>query len=183
MLMITISDNSASIWAQVLAGTGTHINEVLAAHGFERLRINSRTPGREEAYKQYGWGQTTPYEMCRLFEKIRTGRMVSPAASEEMYRVLTRVYWSGEALSRIPPYVQAASKQGALSRSRSETVLVNAPHGDYVFCAVSKNQEDTGWNDDNEGYRLMRDVSRECWRHFEPEYGWEPEAKVSEWNR
>jgi len=183
MLMITISDNSASYWAQHLAGTGTQINDVLAAHGFENLRINSRTPGREDAYKEYGWGQTTPYEMCRLFELIRFGKAVSPAASEEMYRILTRVYWSGEALSQIPPWVQTASKQGALSRSRSETVLVNAPHGDYVFCAVTRNQEDTGWDDDNEGYQLMRYVSRACWRHFEPDYGWEPATKVGEWNR
>lgn len=33
--------------------------------------------------------------------------------------VSARIYWDGEALSRIPPYVQAASKQGALDRSRS----------------------------------------------------------------
>ncbi len=183
MLMITISDNSASIWAQQLAGTGARINETLAAHGFEKLRINSRTPGREDAYASYGWGQTSPREMCRLFEMIRDGKAVSRTASEEMYRILTRVYWSGEALSQIPPFVQAASKQGALSRSRSETVLVNAPHGDYVFCAVTRNQEDTGWDDANEGYQLMRDVSRACWRHFEPDYGWEPAAKVGEWNR
>lgn len=183
MLMITISDNSASIWAQKLAGTGTRINDVLERHGFEQMRINSRTPGREEGNKLYGWGQTTPFEMCRLFGMIRSGKAINQAASEEMYRILTRIYWSGEALSQIPPYVQAVSKSGALSQSRSETVLVNAPHGDYVFCAVTKNQKDNGWDDANEGYQLMRDISRACWRHFEPDYGWEPAAKVGEWNR
>ena len=61
--------------------------------------------------------------------------------------------------------------------------LVNAPHGDYVFCEVTKNQEDTVFDDDNEGYQLMRDVSRTCFRHFEPDCDWEPAEKVGEWNR
>ena len=183
MLMITISDNSASIWSQVLAGTGTNINRVLEENGFESLRINSRTPGREEAFKQYGWGQTSPREMSRLLVKIRNRELITPSSCEEMYRVLTRIYWSGEALSQIPPYVQAASKQGALDRSRSEVVLVNAPSGDYVFCMITKNQEDTSWEDTNEGFVLLRNVSRVLWHHFEPDYVWEPAPPLENLDR
>ena len=47
MLMITMSDNTASLWLQSLAGTGVVINQWLAAHGFDSTRVNSRTPGRE----------------------------------------------------------------------------------------------------------------------------------------
>ena len=99
---------------------------------------------------------------------------VSPAASEEMYRILTRIYWNDEALSQLPPTVQAASKQGAVNQSRSEVVLVNAPHGDYFFAVITKNQEDTSWDDDNEGFVLLRDVSRLLWQHFEPDSDWQP---------
>lgn len=174
MLMITTSDNTASLWLQQLCGTGTAINAWLAGHGFTQTRVNSRTPGRRGDWERYGWGQTTPREMAELLVMIREGRAVSPAASEEMYRALTRIYWNDEALSQLPPAVQAASKQGAVDRSRSEVVLVNAPHGDYVFCVITKNQEDTSWEDDNEGYVLLRDVSRLLWNHFEPDFGWTP---------
>ncbi len=174
LLMITMSDNTASLWLQHLAGTGTAINEWLDKHGYHRTRVNSRTEGREEDRRRFGWGQTTAREMAELLVMIREGRAISPAASEEMYRVLTRIYWNGEALSEIPPTVQAASKQGAVSQSRSEVVLVNAPHGDYVFSVITKNQEDTSWDNDNEGYVLLRDVSRLLWNHFEPDFGWEP---------
>ncbi len=174
MLMITMSDNTASLWLQHLAGTGTAINEWLDRHGYRDTRVNSRTEGRRADWEHYGWGQTTPREMAELLVMIRQGRAVSPAASEEMYRVLTRIYWNGEALSQIPPTVQAASKQGAVNQSRSEVALVNAPHGDYVFCVVTKNQEDASWEHDNEGYVLLRDVSRILWNHFEPGFGWEP---------
>jgi beta-lactamase class A len=174
MLMITMSDNTASLWLQHLAGTGTAINSWLADHGFSQTRVNSRTPGRNGFRRTYGWGQTTPREMAELLVMIREGRAVSPSASEEMYRALSRIYWDGEALSRIPPTIQAASKQGAVSHSRSEVVLVNAPHGDYVSCLITRNQEDRSWEDDNEGFVLLREVSGLLWNYFEPGFGWEP---------
>lgn len=174
MLMITMSDNTASLWLQSLAGTGTRVNEWLAVNGFDSTRVNSRTPGRQEIWKKYGWGQTTPREMARLVMMIREGKAVSQAASEEMYRVLTRIYWNAYALSQLPPWVQAASKQGAVDRSRSEVVLVNAPSGDYVFSVITKNQADTTYAPENEGYTLLREVSALLWRTFEPNHPWRP---------
>jgi beta-lactamase class A len=181
MLMITTSDNTASLWCQSLAGTGTAINEWLASHGFDSTRVNSRTPGREEGRQLFGWGQTTPREMAELLVLIRTGKAVSLGASEEMYRILTRIYWNGEALSQIPPWVQAASKQGAVNQSRSEVVLVNAPSGDYVFCVITKNQEDQSWKPENEGFVLLRDVSRMLWSYFEPSAKWSPAPESDRW--
>jgi beta-lactamase class A len=173
MLSITTSDNTGSLWLQKLVG-GANINKWLSNNGFENIRINSRTPGREAFQKRYGWGQTSPKEMALLIKKIRDGQAISPAASERMYRNLIRIYWDGEALSQIPPYVQAASKQGAVNRSRSEVVLVNAPHGDYVFCIATKNQKDESWTTDNEGYQLIRKLSKLLWNYYEPKSKWEP---------
>ncbi len=162
-----------------MAGTGTRINEIMAENGFKFTRVNSRTPGREEMRTQYGWGVTTPREMAELVVRIREGKMISPWASERMYRNLARIYWDGEALSEIPPYIHTASKQGAVNRSRSEVVLVNAPAGDYVFCVITKNQQDESWMHENEGYVLLRNVSRTLWQYFEPKNKWKsfPESK------
>lgn len=174
MLMITTSDNTASLWLQHLAGTGTAINNWLSDEGFEGTRVNSRTAGRRSDWETYGWGQTTPREMSELLVMIREGRAVSQQASDAMYRTLTRIYWNEEALSQIPPYVQAASKQGAVNQSRSEVVLVNAPGGDYVFTVITKNQADQSWEADNAGFVLLRDVSHLLWQHFEPDAPWTP---------
>lgn len=181
MLMITTSDNTASLWCQSLAGTGTSINGWLEKNGFKSTRVNSRTTGRELNRSRYGWGQTTPREMADLLVRIRSGRVISPRASERIYRNLIRIYWDSEALSQIPPYVQVASKQGALDKSRSEVVLVNAPHGDYVFCVITKNQKDETWTPDNAGYVLIRNVSKLLWNYFEPESDWKPAAGIEAW--
>ena len=175
-LMLTVSDNVASLWIQALVGGGVAVNEWLAAHGFEGTRVNSRTPGREEARSVYGWGQTTPREIARALVMIREGRAVSPRASAEMYRLLTKSYWDAVALSQIPPTVQAASKQGFVDRSRSEVLLVNAPGGDYVLAVITRNQQDTSYTEDNEGHRLIRAVSRAVYEHFEPADPWRPLA-------
>jgi beta-lactamase class A len=53
-----------------------------------------------------------------------------------------------------------------VSASRSEVLLVNEPGGDFVLCLITKNQEDRSWGEDNEGYVLLRDVSKIVYEHF-----------------
>lgn len=181
MLMVTMSDNTASLWCQTLAGGGTVINEWLDQNGFVYTRVNSRTPGREQHRSRYGWGQTTPREMAGLVQRIREGKVISPRVSERIYRNMTNIYWDSYCLSMIPPYVQTASKQGAVDESRSEVVMVNAPHGDYVFCVITKDQEDQSWTRENAGFVLLRNISSVIWAHFEPSHPWTPSENIHEW--
>lgn len=178
-LMISHSDNTASLWCQDLAGGGKEINAWLDKNGYKDTRVNSRTKGREAAWKKYGWGQTTPREMTELLIAIRENKVLSPASSERMYRNLTNIYWDDYALHEIPPSIQTASKQGMVDASRSELVMVNAPSGDYAFYIATKNNEDQRWKPDNESWQLARDVSRLLWNYFEPDHPWKPAENAS----
>lgn len=164
--MITFSDNHASLWLQKIAGGGLAINNWLSLNNFKNTRVNSRTRDRENNKEKYGWGQTTAKEMTDLIIMIRKGKIVSEIYSEKIYRHLTRIFWDEEALSQIPPHFQVASKQGAVNKSRSEVVLVNGPKGDYAFCVITNNQKDTTWSHDNEGFVLIRNISKLLWRYF-----------------
>ena len=178
MLMLTTSDNTASLWLQSLAGTGTRVNEILDSLGFKYTRINSRTPGRESNRSMYGWGQTTPAEMGRLFEMIYRDQVFSAAACERMKRCLGRNYWDeDEAISQIPPNIEVFSKNGCVNAVRSEVLLVNAPHNPYIFCIFTKNNKDTQWTHDNEAWTMARKISLMLWRYFEPKDKWEPTRK------
>lgn len=168
MLMITTSDNTASLWSQSLAGKGMEINALMEAYGLKNTRVNSRTDGRREFQKKYGWGQTTPKEMATLLTLIYEGKMINAAASERIYRNLIRIYWDNQALSQIPPTVQVASKSGAVNDARSEVVLVNAPNGSYVFCIATKNIKDQSWTENNESWKLIRALSKALWQYYEP---------------
>jgi beta-lactamase class A len=166
MLMLTTSDNTASLWLQSLAGTGTRINQLLDSMGFTHTRVNSRTPGREANRTQYGWGQTTPREMVTLFEKIYRREVVSDSLSGVMIRLLGRNYWDEQALIEVPPGVFVASKNGAVNASRSETLLVMAPGNPYLFSIITKNQKDQSWGNNNAGWVLAMKLSALLWKKY-----------------
>lgn len=174
MLMLTTSDNTASLWLQKLAGTGTRINAILDSLGFTNTRINSRTPGRENNRSVYGWGQTTPKEIGTLFEMIYRSKIFSRAACDRMMRSLGRNFWDeNEAISQIPPYIEVFSKNGCVNAVRSEVLLVNAPNNPYIFCIFTMNNKDTSWKHDNEAWQLARNTSKLVWDYFEPKDKWE----------
>lgn len=168
MLMLTTSDNTASLWLQSLAGGGTRINEILDSVGLKNTRVNSRTPGREDNRKQFGWGQTTPREMATLMEKIYTGQVIGDSAGKKMIRLLGRNYFDEVAISQVPSNIFVASKHGCVNASRSETLLVMAPGGPYIFSIIAKDQTDQSWEQTNEGWVLARTISALLWKYYEP---------------
>ena len=178
MLMLTTSDNTASLWLQSLAGKGTRINEILDSLGLKYTRVNSRTPGRENNRTQFGWGQTTPGEMATIFEMIYNNKIFSKESCDRMMRCLGRNYWDkDEAISQIPPYIKVYSKNGCVDASRSEILLVNAPHHPYIFSIFTKNNKDQQWTHENEAWTLARKISLLLWNYFEPKDKWEPTTK------
>lgn len=179
-LMETVSDNTASLWLQGLV-KGERINNLMDSLGMKFTKVNSRTSGRREFQKIYGWGQTTPREMAALMKMLRRGEIFSKDVSLRMYRTLGSQYWDGEGLSQVPENVKTAYKSGAVDRSKSEVMLVHAPHGDYVFCMITKMQTDTQWNKDNEGYRAARRISAALWKYFEPKSKWNLPQGYEKW--
>jgi len=117
--------------------------------------------------------------MAIILEKIRKRELISAAASDEMYRLLGNSFYQEYALSQIPPYVQAAAKQGMVNKSRSELFMVNAASGDYVCYIATKNIEDDSWDDNNEAWELQRKISALLWSYFEPNSDWEPAEGAS----
>ncbi|MGB7394435.1 MAG: serine hydrolase [Pricia sp.] len=175
-LMITVSDNLTALWCQELAGGGSAINKTMAEVGLEHTRMNSRTEGRKKDWEKYGWGQTTPREMTSLLVKMRKRALVDAASSDEMYHLMTNSFYTDYSLSQIPPYVQTAAKQGMVDKSRSELVMVNAPHGDYAFYIATKNIKDESYDFDNKAWQLQRNISAYLWHYFEPKSDWKPAA-------
>jgi len=166
MLSLTMSDNTASLWLQSLAGGGIRINQILDSLGLRFTRVNSRTPGRESNRSQYGWGQTTPREMSGILEKISKGEIINKERSAQMLRLLGRNYWDEVAISQIPSNVFVASKNGAVDESRSEVLYVKGNKANYIFCVCTKNNKDQSWNETNEAWTLTRKLSKLVWDHF-----------------
>ncbi len=166
MLMITISDNCASLWLQALAGSGTRINGIVDSLGYTSTRVNSRTAGREENRRIYGWGQSSPREIAGIMEKIVRGEIFSKAASDRMLRLLGRQYWDEQALSQIPAGVFAADKTGAVNGSRNEVLYVNGKKNPYIFSIFTKNNKDQSWDENNEAWIMTKKISALLWEYY-----------------
>jgi beta-lactamase class A len=62
-------------------------------------------------------------------------------------------------------------------------MVVNAPSGDYIYCVMTKNQQDERWEFDNEGDVLLRKVGRTLWEFFEPDSKWVPQPSGGTWTK
>lgn len=167
-LMLTYSDNVASIWCQELAGGGQTINSIMGELGLVQTKVNSRTPGREAIWEVNGWGQTSPKEMALLLTRIRQGKLFDAKHDEKMYRYLKNQFYNERSLAQIPAHIATASKTGSVDDARGEVVLVNAPHGDYVFTVLTKNNKDQSWTNNNEAEVLTRKIAQILWNYYEP---------------
>ena len=89
--------------------SATHIRALRRHLDMTQQEMSDELGVRQQTVSDWERGYHQPRGgMARLLTMIRFGEAVSPAASEEMYRVLSGTYWNDEALSRIPPDVQVA---------------------------------------------------------------------------
>lgn len=176
-LMLSYSDNCASLWLQGLSGGGSVINKYMEELGMKHTRVNSRTEGRKDDWKIYGWGQTTPRELATLMKMVVDRKIINKQFSEKMLRMLGRQFWDEEAISEIPPDVFVADKNGAVDASRGEVIYVNGKHP-YIFAVCSKENADTSWEYNNEAWVLIRKLSAMLWDYYNPKNTWQPAPPI-----
>jgi beta-lactamase class A len=182
-LMITSSDNVATNIVGRRIGMEA-VNNWLDRHGFKATRLLVPWPdvkaGLEkdnELRKQvekWGMGVSTPNEMARLLEMINDNRAGTPAACEEMQRILNHQYFDEGIASQIPPSVAVANKTGIMKYSRSDIALVHSPSGDYVLTVYTNDGKDTSVSWNNEHAQAIRAISRAVWQHYHPDSRWSP---------
>lgn len=181
-LMITVSDNIGTNMLVEWLGGLERVNEWLESNGFEVTRMASLVGGRAVAIPQiretWGLGVTTPREMGRLLRMIVQGEAGTPAATDEMLRLLGNQYFDGGVAGGVPPTVYVGSKGGSLNRSRSDTGIVASRGGTYVVSVYTAENADTQWTNQNEASRAITAVSRILYRHANPDDSWEPPAGV-----
>ena len=81
MLMLTTSDNTASLWLQSLAGKGTRINEILDSLGIQIYKNKFKNPGQRKQQNTIWLGtNNTNRKWEPLFEMIYRDEIFSAAA-------------------------------------------------------------------------------------------------------
>ncbi|KAA9356566.1 serine hydrolase [Larkinella humicola] len=82
---------------------------------------------------------TTAYDLMVLFEKIATGKAVSPEASQDMIRILLDQRFNSVIPAKLPKTVRVAHKTGSITSVRHDSGIVFLPDGrKYVLVLLSK---------------------------------------------
>lgn len=171
-LMVGVSDNTATIVTRDWLGT-MNVNQAMESLGLPNTKILGNAPrDRQDLLRlrrMFGMGMTTPAEMVRLYELIRTNRAASPAGCEKMIRILAKQYWDDFIGASVPPQFRVASKSGAISRSRSDVAIVFGPRT-YILAVFTDNQKDRRWSSENAGDRAIRHIASEVWNTLFPDH-------------
>jgi beta-lactamase class A len=86
---------------------------------------------------------TTAYDMMLIFEKLATGELVSPDASQAMINILLDQRFNEIIPARLPDNVKVAHKTGNITGVRHDAGVVYLPDGrKYVLVMLSKNLAD-----------------------------------------
>lgn len=170
-VMIVVSDNTATnlILDRITADA---VNDYLDRTGLKITRSlrkvrgdgNDLKPPSGSAKaslltenKPYGLGVTTPREMVALLELIERGKIVSPAASQEIIAILKRQqYKEGIGRRRAD---NVASKSGALDALRSDVGLVYLPASRLAIAITVDDMPAVDYSPDNAGERLISDLT------------------------
>jgi beta-lactamase class A len=114
-----------------------------------------------KAYRQDLNNTSTAYDLMLLFQRIAEGKAVSPAASQEMVRVLLDQKFRDIIPARLPADVKVAHKTGWITGVRHDSGIVFLPDGrKYVLVLLSK-----GLEDEKAGIAAMAHVSEMIYRH------------------
>ncbi|MBK5294538.1 MAG: serine hydrolase [Acidobacteriia bacterium] len=170
-LMIVVSDNTATnlILDRVSAESVNSYMDSLGLIQTRSLRkVLSGDPpkpsgwskaGLFEANQRFGIGVSTPREMASLMELIANGKVVSPAASQQMIAILDRQHYKDGIGRRLGEF-KVASKSGSLSGLRSDVALITTPKGRIAMAITVEGLKNSPFNADNPGLLLIADLAR-----------------------
>src|SRR5262245_5482486 len=189
--MIAVSDNTATLMVMRWVGGTEVVNDWLDRHGLKTTRLIVQWPMSEklkgdeaglqkyaESFGKWGMGVSTPNEMRTLMEMIISGKAGTPAASDEMHRLLNHQYKDSGIASQIPPWIVVASKSGKYDFSQSDMAVVYSPSGAYALTVFTKETKASSSGLLDERAQAIRAISRAVWRHYNPNDKWEPPAGV-----
>lgn len=169
-LMIAYSDNLATnlVIDQIgLPATTKQMQEL----GYKETQLHAKVFRRDTSInlarsRKYGLGSTTANEMIALIERLHAGELVDSASCEAMMEHL----YACEDRSKIPRYLpeetRVAHKTGAVSSSRCDAGVIDAPNGPILYCFLTTDNVDRQWSDENEANMLGAEFGRIVFNYY-----------------
>ena len=165
-LMIIVSDNIATNMLIDYLGID-EINACIAKLGCKDTKLHNVL----DFAKYHQLGTTTPRDYASMFIRIQNRTLVSPAASEQMWQILSQQHYNSMIVKSLPQfYVDPdnydeqlfwfASKSGSMNACRNDGGIITTPYGSYVIVMLNKNFSDKQYYPDHPATVFGSRVSR-----------------------
>jgi beta-lactamase class A len=164
-LMIAISDNTATNLLIDKVGIRA-VNARMDTLGFKHTRLHAKVFARARTTidsagsATFGLGVTTPNEFARLLAQIYKGQIVSDSSSKQIVELLKLQMVNDRIPRLLPPEATVAHKTGEVDDTRNDCGIVYAKNHDFVFCALTRENQDKRWVNDNAALVTIAELAR-----------------------
>ncbi|HEX4841307.1 MAG TPA: serine hydrolase [bacterium] len=173
-LMIVVSDNTSANLLIDLIGIEA-VNRAMKALGLHATVLGHKFFRAPEGAVP---NSSTPVDLGRLLVQISRHKVLTPAACEEMLRVLRQQHYTDHITRKIvdydgfleagvEPVVTVASKSGAIRGTRNDVALVERRNSRYVIAMMTQDCADRRFYVDNEAAVLLANVSALVDEHWQ----------------
>jgi beta-lactamase class A len=173
-LMIVVSDNTAANLLIDLIGVDA-VN-----HAMNALGLRATVLGHKFFQAQAGAvpNSSAPADLGRLMVQIARHGVLTPAACEEMLRILRQQHYTDNITRKIADYdgfleagvepvVTVASKSGSIRGTRNDVALVERRESRYVIAMMTRDCADRRFYADNEAAVLLANMSALVDEHWQ----------------
>lgn len=171
-LMIAFSDNTATNLVIEEIGLPATTKQ-MEALGLANTKLHAKvfrgdTSIFPERSKQFGLGSTTAGEMVKLLELLHQKKLASAASCEAMLEHLARCEDKDKLKRLLPERTKVAHKTGTVNAVRTDAGIIFSPKGPLAVCVLTADNEDRSWTRDNAGDRLICEIAKAVYDHFNP---------------
>lgn len=158
-LMITRSSNFATNTLITLVGAEA-VTKTMRELGANRIQV-LRGVEDGKAFEKGLNNTTTARDLATILRAIQEGKAASPAATQEMLRILMAQEFNEKIPAGLPPGVRVAHKTGDITAVSHDAAIVYPPGGKpYVLVVLTR-----GIQDGAKSAKLIADISSLVYSH------------------
>ncbi len=161
-LMITVSSNFATNILIEKVGAA-NVMELMVQLGAKDIRV-LRGVEDSKAFQKGLNNTTTARDLMILLTAIAEQRAVSPAASDEMVKILLDQKFNESIPAGLPKEVRVAHKTGSITKINHDAAIVYPPkRKPYILIILTR-----GLEQESQAHKLMAEISRLIYEDLSP---------------
>ena len=158
-MVVAVSDNSATNVLIDRVGMD-NVNSLMDSLGLHNTRLRRKMMDLNAA-KQGRENVSTPREMMTLLEAIYRGRVLNPAMTADLLKMLS-THKDSAFRRALPDNVRAADKPGELEAVRNDSGIIYASNRPFILCVMT-----TYLERERDGEEAISHIARAAWEMFE----------------